>query len=200
MTQAPALKGRREKQRNQMRVRLLNAALKLFIEHGYKPTTIDQIAQQADVARQTVLNHYPLKRDFLRAWGQQRRERLLELAKLVEPNESAQRQLQSYYAALAQMNEQERELTQVLFLSLRHDELLAHERPVPEAVLRAIHRGQERSEFKPTVNPSLTAEVLTAIYFDTLSRWLLEAERPFKLEDVLANKLDMVFGGLELIT
>jgi len=51
-----------------MRARLLAAALRLFAEQGYEATTIDQIAAAADVARQTVLNHYPHKRDFLQAW------------------------------------------------------------------------------------------------------------------------------------
>lgn len=35
--------------------------------------TIDQIAERADVARQTVLNHYPAKKDFVAAWGERRR-------------------------------------------------------------------------------------------------------------------------------
>ncbi len=199
MTSYKAPKRRREIQRERMRTRLLQAALTLFAEYGYEATTIDQIAERADVARQTVLNHYPLKRDFLRAWGQQRRDRLLTLADLIEPGESARQQLHRYYAALVQMNEQERELTRVLYSSLRHDELLAHERPVPEAVLRAIRDGQEHGEFKPEVDLFLAAEVLTAVYFDTLSRWLSEAGPPFSLASVLAGKLNLVLVGLESV-
>ena len=43
-----------------MRERLLSAALDLFATNGFAETTIDQIAERADVARQTVLNHFPL--------------------------------------------------------------------------------------------------------------------------------------------
>jgi hypothetical protein len=94
------------------------------------------------------------------------------------------------------MTEGERELTRMLHLSLQHDEVLAHQRPVPEAVLAAIHRGQDHGEFNPSANPSLAAEVLTAVYFDTLSRWLTEAEPPFDLSGVLADKLELVLAGL----
>ena len=59
-----------------MRERLLAAALELFAAQGFEETTIDQIAERADVARQTVLNHFRLKTDFARAWGQGRREHL----------------------------------------------------------------------------------------------------------------------------
>ena len=45
-------------------------------------------------------------------------------------------------------------------------------------------------------DPSLAAEVLTAVYFDTLSRWLTEAEPPFDLSGGLADKLDLVLAGL----
>jgi AcrR family transcriptional regulator len=178
-----------------MRARLLAAALELFAEHGYEATTIDQIAEKADVARQTVLNHYPHKRDFLRAWGQDRRDQLLLLPE-VAAGEPAAEQLRRYFAALAAMNERERELTGMLRASLRHDEVLVQEKPVPEAVLEAVRRGQSRGEFDPGAEPALVAEVLAAIYSDTLGRWLIPAERPFDLAKLLAVKLDLVLQGL----
>jgi len=188
--------GRRDAHRTRMRARLLSAALRLFAEQGYEATTIDQIAATADVARQTVLNHYPHKRDFLQAWGQDRRDQLLELADQARPGESARGQLHRYFAALAQMNEREPELTRTLYLSLRHDEVLAYQRPVPEAVLAAIRRGQARGELDPAADPAAAAEVLTAVYFDTLTRWLTQAGAPGDLPSVLAVKLDLVLTGL----
>lgn len=187
---------RREAQRFRMRARLLAAALRLFTEQGYEATTIDQIAAAADVARQTVLNHYPHKRDFLQAWGQHRRDQLLELAGQARPGEPARDQLHRYFAALAQMNEREPELTRTLYLSLRHDEVLAYQRPVPEAVLAAIRHGQQAGEFDPAADAAQAAEVLTAVYFDTLTRWLTRAGAPFDLPSALAAKLDLVLAGL----
>lgn len=194
--------GRRAAQRDRMRTRLLTAALDLFARNGYEATTIDQIAGAADVARQTVLNHFPYKRDFLRAWGQQRRDQAAtHLAGQSGAEESgagepAGARLHRYFADLAAMNERERDRTRVLYLALRHDEVLAHERPVPGAVLAAIGRGQDRGEFDPAADPSLAAEVLTAVYFDTLTRWLTTPGRPFALAGVLAGKLDLVLAGL----
>ena len=191
--------GRRAAQRAAMRARLLAAALDLFARNGYEATTIDQIAGTADVARQTVLNHYPQKREFLRAWGQQRRDEATSyLAGQARPGEPARAQLHRYFAALAAMNEREPGRTRVLYLALRHDEVLAHERPVPAAVLDAIRRGQARGEFDPGADPSQAAEVLTAVYFDTLTRWLTEPGPPSGLGSVLASKLDLVLSGLSV--
>jgi AcrR family transcriptional regulator len=179
-----------------MRARLLAAALRLFAEQGYEATTIDQIAAAADVARQTVLNHYPHKRDFVQAWCQDRRDQLLELAGQTRPGEPAREQLHRYFAALAQMNDREPNLTRTLYLSLRHDEVLAYQRPVPAAVLVAIRRGQAHGEFNPAADPSQAAEVLTAVYFDTLTRWLTQDGAPHDLSSALAGKLDLVLTGL----
>ena len=141
--------GRREAQRARMRTRLLAAALHLFEKHGYDGATIDRIAERADVARQTVLNHYPHKRDFVREWGRQRRDRLLDLAESGRPDEPTCEQLSRYYAALARMNENERELTRMLHVSLRHDDVLAHQSPVPDAVLAAIRQGTAARRTQP---------------------------------------------------
>jgi AcrR family transcriptional regulator len=188
--------GRRDRQRAAMRARLLTAALDLFAAHGFDATTIDQIADRADVARQTVLNHYPHKRDFVQAWGQHRRDQLLDLADRADPDEPADRRLHRYFAALAAMNEQERDLTRLLYVHLRHDEVRTHQRPVPDAVLATIRDGQQHGEFTGDPDPTLAAQVLAAVYFDTLSRWLTDTDPPFDLSSTLAAKLDLVLTGL----
>jgi AcrR family transcriptional regulator len=42
--------------------------LALFSERGYDAVTIAEIAEAADVAKQTVVNHFPAKDDLLFAW------------------------------------------------------------------------------------------------------------------------------------
>ncbi|WP_218156845.1 TetR/AcrR family transcriptional regulator [Amycolatopsis saalfeldensis] len=185
--------GRREANRARMRARLLTAALKLFGEHGYEGTTIDHIAAEADVARQTVLNHYPHKRDFLREWGRDRRDQLLTV---VDSDEPARTRLHRYFAALAAMNERERTLTRMLHVSLRHDEVVATQHPVPDATIDAIRQGQERGELKAGLPPRTVAEVVTAIYGDTLRRWLAGDAPPFDLAGALAERLDLLLDGL----
>jgi TetR/AcrR family transcriptional regulator, regulator of autoinduction and epiphytic fitness len=51
---APAPEGRRQKRARQTRRRILAAAHELFVRQGYARTTVREIADQADVAWQTV--------------------------------------------------------------------------------------------------------------------------------------------------
>lgn len=53
--------GRRDRKRQQIHQHLLDCASELFREHGFDRTTIDDIAASADVARQTVFNHFQHK-------------------------------------------------------------------------------------------------------------------------------------------
>lgn len=56
--------GRRERKRLAVHQTLLDAAAALFAEQGVAHTTVDDIAEAADVARQTVFNHFPYKEAF----------------------------------------------------------------------------------------------------------------------------------------
>jgi AcrR family transcriptional regulator len=187
--------GRREDNRERMRARLLDAAVRLFAEHGYDATTINDIADEADVARQTVLNHYPHKRDFVVAWGQSRRDQLLSMAD-AHSGESARAQLHRFFTAFARMNEGERELTRGLNIAPRREQADVYQWPVADAVVGAIERGCASGELAADLDSRAAAEVVTAVYSDTLSRWLAEGPPPFDLAASLSTKLDLVLTGL----
>lgn len=66
--QEETTQSRHERRRRQTRDRIAHNALALFRERGYDAVTIANIAEAADVAKQTVVNHFPAKEDLLFAW------------------------------------------------------------------------------------------------------------------------------------
>jgi hypothetical protein len=60
---------------------------------------------------------------------------------------------------------------------------------------RGDRASRQRGEFDPAL-PAQAAAVVTAVYFDTLSRWLVPPEAPFDLPTALAARLDLVIAGL----
>ena len=173
----------------------MSAALELFAAQGFAGTTIDQIAERADVARQTVLNHFPQKADFGRAWGQGRRDELAAIGASVGGDESARALIESYFAAAAALNERERDLTRAMLDSLAPTEIFEYIRAVPAA---AIERGKERGEFSAAFDSAVAAEILTFVYVGTVSRWLIDGPPPFDLARALAERLDLVLAGMQL--
>lgn len=57
--------GRRERKKQLTRQAISDVATSLFLERGFDDVTVAQIAAAADVAVQTVFNHFPTKEDLL---------------------------------------------------------------------------------------------------------------------------------------
>jgi AcrR family transcriptional regulator len=62
MTERP---DRRERKKQRTRLAIQDAAFELFAERGYRDTTINAIADRADVAPRTVTVHFPTKDELL---------------------------------------------------------------------------------------------------------------------------------------
>jgi AcrR family transcriptional regulator len=63
--------GRRERKKQLTRQAISDVATALFLEHGFDDVTVARIAAAADVAVQTVFNHFPTKEDLFfddRTW------------------------------------------------------------------------------------------------------------------------------------
>src|SRR5271154_1638722 len=81
---APPQVGRRERHRAEIRERLFRAALRLFAEHGFLETTVEDITESADVGKGTFFNYFRTKEHILAEFGGQRTaavERALEKAR-----------------------------------------------------------------------------------------------------------------------
>jgi len=63
--------GRRERKKQQTRRAISDVATRLFLERGFDAVTVAEVARAADVAVQTVFNHFPAKEDLFsdeQAW------------------------------------------------------------------------------------------------------------------------------------
>ena len=53
--------GRMERKKKETRQKIVNVAMELFQRQGFNNTTMEQIAEEADIARKTLYNHFPVK-------------------------------------------------------------------------------------------------------------------------------------------
>jgi AcrR family transcriptional regulator len=195
----PMTEDRRDRRRRELWERIETAALDLFAAHGYRATTMDQIAEHADTARRTLFNHFPRKWDILDIWSDRRRDRLSTMFDdEAWANLSARERLTRQFDALATINTDDPALAKVIVVG-RLTEMGALEEsfPIFDAFRETVALGQEHGEFSDRVRPEIVGEVLTSCYTDTLQRWVFTGRSTnAELEDALRVKLDLILGGL----
>jgi AcrR family transcriptional regulator len=70
---------RRERRKREVRQRIMEAAMARFVAQGFDATTVDQIAEDADVAQKTFFNYFPTKQDLFRQLAEDRIDELQEI-------------------------------------------------------------------------------------------------------------------------
>jgi AcrR family transcriptional regulator len=66
----------RERKRQERHDAIIDAASRLFQKHGYEPTTMEEVAAEADVSAPTVYRYFPRKTELMIGFFWKERERL----------------------------------------------------------------------------------------------------------------------------
>ncbi|AUG80609.1 TetR family transcriptional regulator [Kitasatospora sp. MMS16-BH015] len=196
---APAM-GRRERNKQKVQERLYDSALGLITERGYDGTSIEDIAERADVARGTFFNYFQRKEDLIVEWGQRRRARLA--AGMLEegaPGQGAVAQLEHCMTVLGVLSESERAVTIAMLTAwVKAGRPVLEEPYVAETFARIVALGVAGGEFQPGVSAEQVGHVLRDLYLGTLYRWCRQGEpgEPGALVAELHAVLRMVIEGI----
>ncbi|MEU9899040.1 TetR/AcrR family transcriptional regulator [Streptomyces phaeochromogenes] len=189
--------GRRERKRRQVRDQLYAAALDLFVSQGYETTTMEQIAETADVARATVFNHFSQKVGFLEEWGARRRARVAEILGSSRLEDlSVGDRLRRYLREMAELNVASRAETTILMDAGARVGSLLHDRSLEIELAKIVEQGRQRGELRTGVDADQVGTMLAACYFSTVLRWIRVDPAPFDLRDRLDGALDVILLGI----
>jgi TetR/AcrR family transcriptional regulator, cholesterol catabolism regulator len=193
-----AAPGRRDRNKQRIRERIYEAALELFAGNGYDATSVDAIADRADVARGTFFNHFPRKEDLIAEWGMRRRERLLAYLEESLPVDSGEyeHQLERCMEALSQINEEQRDTTPALLHAwVQTGRPLTEEPYAAEIFADVVESGRARGEFAADVNAARVGNILRDGYLGTLYRWSRDMDAT-PLHQELRAVLNILINGI----
>ena len=185
--------GRREKRKQEIRGRIEDAAYRLFKAQGIEDTSIEQICEEADVARRTFYGYFPNKHALLGGLGVSRlysqsepmlrqlmdnysttRDRLEAMIDYIESNfaayENVDRQLILLApSTFANNTEQQREIGNSAIASFT----------------RLILAGQDAGDAKTDFSPEILASMVVGTLNTLTTSWAIDSDYPIfaKLEE-----------------
>ena len=199
MVSDPTVVGRRERKKRETRRSLRDNALRLFAEHGFDRTTVEEITEAADVAPRTFFLHFASKEDVLLA-DVQERSAAFEAALAAQPADLAP--LAAVRGALhALLGGDE----------IDHEELMLRARLMEEAPSVLARNLEQYTRFEDLISQDaarrtgldartdefpalLGACVMTAVRV-AISLWYRRGGGE-PLEQLVASTLDLVGSGL----
>jgi AcrR family transcriptional regulator len=195
---------RREARKRETRDRLLTAARRLFVTHGFDETSFEDIARDAGVARQTAFNHFPRKDDFVAAWTEERRAELTAAIASQAEGEAdetadAATRLLLVMRVMAGVYEDRGDEARVFMVAWVKSGGPIVEAPIAAGLFAGMVRdGQRRGQFVAGLDAESAGDVIRAVYFDVLWRWAGPHNEvpPGGLCEQLATHIQLVLTGL----
>jgi AcrR family transcriptional regulator len=196
---------RRERKKQETRRRIYSAAFELFLEKGFDVTTVEEIAERADVAKGTVFNYFPQKTSFLAAIFEHWVNRITtELGPVESWTGSTRSKLERLYFFLANLSAQNPALFLQAFFehvkSIPEEDSRLHARATMQEfqalISTVLRQGQSNGDIRPDLKPEHAAALVESAVFKTLVIWLMEGESLDDLRGEISAKLDIVFQGM----
>jgi len=191
----------REKKKIETKNKIFEVAGRLFKEKGFEDVTVDEITREAGIAKGTFFNYFPTKTSLLLYFGEQKRELAYNLIK----NEAMRSipikdKIKNIMVVVAKSNEKDKELSRLLvFEYIKHAGSRANEEGTSSRFIRLLYgllsEGAKNGEVRGGVDVKKAAENLTAIYFQSLIRWL-RSEQDYSFSEEISEKVDMIFDGI----
>jgi AcrR family transcriptional regulator len=197
--------GLRERKKQATAELLYRSALNLFSERGYDATTVEEIAQAAEVAKGTFFNYFPTK-DAVLGYAGRRQMYLVHEAIAADQGfeeRPVSEQLMLVFETLAAGIQNDRDAMRVVSLEVYRSvsafsETASVSRQLYELLLEIVRRGQRRDELRagPAAPAESMALLVMAAYFYTFFAWL-ERENPPALALLLHVQLDLLLQGIK---
>lgn len=190
---------RRERKKEETKVRIFEAALELFRQRGVEATTIEDICGRADVAKGTFFNYFPRKEAvfaFLsEQWVAEAEEKLTAVLAKGTP---AFGKVRDIYIEFARFYETERGLSKHMvneWARGMHDPENAPCRRWDALNEQVVRQLQTKGELRADADPARVSRVLEDVYHGTITMWLESPQPPFALRDELRKRLNLVAQG-----
>jgi len=183
---ARPVEGRRERKKRVLRTHIYQTARELFLSRGFEGTTVEQIADAADVAPATFFNHFQNKQAVLADMTGEVFERLESLIdEQLARRATAQERIRAFADEAASQIEQSRSLAHDVLLELirttaSHGQIAPYLARTHEPFTKIVAEGQAAGEVRTDLDPAFLAEMVIGAINAALINWINDPDYPLE--------------------
>jgi TetR/AcrR family fatty acid metabolism transcriptional regulator len=196
--------GKRERERDDKRARILEAAIQAFSRDGYHQTRISDIAKAANVADGTVYLYFDGKKDLLSRIFEDRMSRSLargreEMGRIDGAVAKLRRIVELHLEDLGENPE----LATIFQIELRHStrfmELYSrgHLRDYFQLIAEILEEGQNEGTVRGDLDTWFATKCIFGVLDEAATNWVLSTKN-YRLHHELPRILDFIMNGVKM--
>lgn len=191
---------RMERKKANTKEKIFHTAITLFEQKGYENTTVDEIAQKADVAKGTFFNYFPKKSSLLIYLIQKNVDALpsrLETEIADKPLSAKKKIIKLIELLASDYDHKNSELSKSLLLeSFKNYGDLIYEENINQVKVinileKIITEGKANNEISNEVNTQMLTELIIGTYFYSIFLWVFGKKNIPLLQD-LTSKIEFI--------
>jgi AcrR family transcriptional regulator len=196
----PASESRVERKKERTKQKILSTAMGLFRKQGFDGTTMEQIADQADIAKGTLYNYFPVKEailnEFIKGTFRERNsERIQRMRQLPDTRArmvAVLRELMDGVRAQMEIFEKYFVYRIQTMISLRQDESMQSGLWALESEIIAL--GQKNGEIRTDLPFDLLTGLFEFVFIEVAQQLYKDPER-FNAQETIQQCVDLFIDG-----
>lgn len=193
---------RRARKKEETKKKIIAIALELFETQGFESTSMEQIAEKADVARGTLYNHFSNKEDIIVEYIQRTRiSKKKQFESIITDQPDTRSRFITLLMEISEWNNVNIDMLKIYityrFQNLHKSELGPGEQSGFAVMVEKIIRlGQERKEIRSELSANWLTSNFVILYFNAIMMWLRKPN-DFSLNEELIEIVDLFLSGCQ---
>lgn len=195
-------KGRGGNKKEEMRKKIHEASIELFMEKGFHNTTMQDIAEKANVSKATIFNYFPSKSDIVLSFGRGQTSKLSKYVNKLPAELGVKEQIEAVILEDLRGTQDSPNLAKFQLSEVyKTDWLYAAETENREKLAkiysRILSKGQEEGKVSTNLDCRHVGGMIVAIYFYSLQRYF-EIDSNMDINSYILKSINILWEGISL--
>lgn len=191
-----------ERKKEKTKQKIINGTMKLFKKHGIDGTTMEQIAREADIAKGTLYNYFPVKEAIIdeyikRSSSEKNSERISRLPQIPD---TRSRMILSFSELIQGVQAQKEIFENYLVYQMKNTISLQKEESEKSGIellaTEIIQLGQRNAEIRKDYSVEVMVDLFVFAFIEVAKHFYMDPEK-FNASETIEYCVDLFLNGVK---